>query len=173
MTQLAATVQLWQKSASRSSARTVVMDPFSLDAGLTFAPGLMTAVIVLAKHIHYIRNERDPAFLKLAECAAELAELVEIFCFGCAARVACVSGLLSHAILPAASHAAPNSPRLATTRARLCYRGTGNVWQTLNIGKSPRAPNNLSMSGAVHGQVSERVEEWFAKHYRCYDTSNT
>ena len=30
-----------------------------------------------------------------------------------------------------------------------------NVWQTLSIGKSPRVPNNLIISGAVHGQVSE------------------
>ena len=35
------------------------------------------------------------------------------------------------------------------------YRSTAQVWQTLNIGKSPRAPNNLIISGAVHGQIGE------------------
>ena len=31
---------------------------------------------------------------------------------------------------------------------------TGKVWQTLNIGKAPGIPNNLIISGAVHGQMS-------------------
>ena len=37
----------------------------------------------------------------------------------------------------------------------LRYPSTAKVWQTLNIGKSPRIPNNLIISGAVHGQISE------------------
>ena len=35
------------------------------------------------------------------------------------------------------------------------YRSTGKVWQTPNIGKPPRGPNNLIISGAIHGQISE------------------
>ena len=37
------------------------------------------------------------------------------------------------------------------------YRSTGKVWQTLIIGKSPRTPNNLIISGAVHGQISGHI----------------
>ena len=33
------------------------------------------------------------------------------------------------------------------------YPSTAKVWQTLNIGKSPRVLNNLIISGAVHGQM--------------------
>ena len=33
------------------------------------------------------------------------------------------------------------------------YPSTAKVWQTLNIGKSPRVPNNLIISGADHGQL--------------------
>ena len=36
------------------------------------------------------------------------------------------------------------------------YPSTAQVWQTLKIGKSPRFPNNLIISGAVHGQISEQ-----------------
>ena len=39
--------------------------------------------------------------------------------------------------------------------ARFVYPSTTKVWQTLNIGKSPRTPNNLIISGAAHGQISE------------------
>ena len=35
------------------------------------------------------------------------------------------------------------------------YPSTAKVWQTLNIDKSSRIPNNLIISGAVHGQISE------------------
>ena len=35
------------------------------------------------------------------------------------------------------------------------YPSTGQVWQTLNSGKSPGVPNNLIISGAAHGQISE------------------
>ena len=61
--------------------------------------------------------------------------------------------------------------RFAPLAAPLCtkwHRCTGKVWRTLNIGKSPRGLNKLIMSGAVHGQISEHVEQWFAKHDRCY-----
>ena len=37
--------------------------------------------------------------------------------------------------------------------SRSMYPSTAKVWQTLNIGKSPRIPNNLIISGAVHGQT--------------------
>ena len=33
------------------------------------------------------------------------------------------------------------------------HPSTGQVWQTPNIGKSPRVSNNLIISGAVHGQM--------------------
>ena len=33
------------------------------------------------------------------------------------------------------------------------YPSTAKVWQTLNIGQSPRVPNNLIISGVVHGQM--------------------
>ena len=33
------------------------------------------------------------------------------------------------------------------------YPSTAKVWQTLNIGKSPRIANNLITSGAVQGQM--------------------
>ena len=35
----------------------------------------------------------------------------------------------------------------------MCYPSTAKVWQTLNIGKSSRIPNNLIISGVVHGQM--------------------
>ena len=35
------------------------------------------------------------------------------------------------------------------------HRGTGDVWQTLNVGTSRRVPNNLIICGAVHGHISE------------------
>ena len=35
----------------------------------------------------------------------------------------------------------------------LMYPSTAKVWQTLNIGKSSRIPNNLIICGAVHGQM--------------------
>ena len=34
------------------------------------------------------------------------------------------------------------------------YPSTAKVWHTLNIGKAPGIPNNLIISGAVHGQMS-------------------
>ena len=37
--------------------------------------------------------------------------------------------------------------------AELGYPSTAKVWQTLNIGKSPRIPNNLIISGVVRGQM--------------------
>ena len=33
------------------------------------------------------------------------------------------------------------------------YPSTAKVWQTLNIGKLPRVPNNLIISRLVHGQM--------------------
>ena len=51
-----------------------------------------------------------------------------------------------------------NLVRPAATRSPFClaeYRSTGQVWQTLNIGKSPRVPHSLIISGAVHGQILE------------------
>ena len=33
------------------------------------------------------------------------------------------------------------------------YPSTAKVWQTLNIGKSSKIPNNLIISGVVHGQM--------------------
>ena len=42
----------------------------------------------------------------------------------------------------------------ASTACSSSYPTTGRVWQTLNIGKPPRVPNNAIISGAVHGQMS-------------------
>ena len=48
------------------------------------------------------------------------------------------------AVVTAAAYAACSCP---------AYPSTAQVWQTLNIGNSPRVPNNLIISGAVNGQL--------------------
>ena len=40
-------------------------------------------------------------------------------------------------------------------KATYTYPSTAKVWQTINIGKSPGIPNNLIISGAARGQISE------------------
>ena len=53
--------------------------------------------------------------------------------------------------------AAEGAAAAAAAWVRTCchvYRSTRQVWQAVNIGKAPRIPNNLRMSGAVHGQIA-------------------
>ena len=48
----------------------------------------------------------------------------------------------------AATELRKTKDRLGEGRGKGAHRSTGNVWQTLNVGKSPRNPNNLIISGA-------------------------
>ena len=51
------------------------------------------------------------------------------------------------------------------------YRSTGEVWQTLNISKSPSVPNHLIVYGAVRGQISHSCLGVLCRiYYRWYGT---
>ena len=51
---------------------------------------------------------------------------------------------------------------------RCCYRSTGKVLQTLNIGKSPGIPNHLIIYGATHEHIREHCSGVAHQHYRGY-----
>ena len=50
------------------------------------------------------------------------------------------------------------------------HRSTGKVWQTPNIGKSPRIATIWSFLELYRVESQGVAWEWFAKHHRCYVT---